>query len=484
MTQLTLQKLDCSSASLLFLRMIPYLRSLVLPVMVLSVLQGPSLLGLSYVIELPHGSLTTTYAGGNVAGIPLYEDVTSQFSDWEWNALFQTEIRAEIDPDNWTITFPLMKFTIDQPVSFSRTEYRTTGFGQSATFTITRRVQPFSVSFTWDETRELDQRYYDFPTWQVPATIGNADSIVVDYSIAGPTEEVSGTVVLTVPETCVFVNSFNSSSYGGDLRFVDYPDVMGIEFNGAYHYYSVLLQGATSVTRTVDGQEFNLDFSRLWIGPNSYGMKFQRSADSVLITTNASPVVGGTISGGGEQEVGQPTVLQANPSPGYVFAGWSVPYEDRPNPFVVEAATDLAVSGNFAPDLGDDDGDLLSNYDEIIIWETAPDIMDTDKDTLPDGIEVEFGLDPKVSNTGLLQYLREHAAELSLLPTAGTVQLMANGTLLTHGAPGTVVYQLERLGPDGEWEPVGEPLEWVSSEVENLLLMMKADFRLEADEEE
>ena len=48
----------------------------------------------------------------------------------------------------------------------------------------------------------------------------------------------------------------------------------------------------------------------------------------------------------------------------------------------------------------DVDSDGLSNADEVNIYHTNPDNSDTDGDTLSDGLEVQLGLDPLVSNIG------------------------------------------------------------------------------------
>ncbi|MCK5151989.1 MAG: hypothetical protein KAQ65_09115, partial [Candidatus Thorarchaeota archaeon] len=56
---------------------------------------------------------------------------------------------------------------------------------------------------------------------------------------------------------------------------------------------------------------------------------------------------------------------------------------------------DADQNNNGVPDLNDDfDGDGLSNADEVRVYKTSPFLADTDGDEIPDGYEVEVGLDP------------------------------------------------------------------------------------------
>ncbi|MHA1907527.1 MAG: M28 family peptidase [Candidatus Thorarchaeota archaeon] len=56
---------------------------------------------------------------------------------------------------------------------------------------------------------------------------------------------------------------------------------------------------------------------------------------------------------------------------------------------------DADQNNNGVPDLNDDfDGDGLSNADEVRVYKTSPFLADTDGDTIPDGYEVEVGLNP------------------------------------------------------------------------------------------
>ena len=70
--------------------------------------------------------------------------------------------------------------------------------------------------------------------------------------------------------------------------------------------------------------------------------------------------------------------LAATPSAGYLFTGWGGEWAGTDNPAVFEATADLSVEANFAKDLTDSDGDGLSNYDELVVYDTNVSSADTD----------------------------------------------------------------------------------------------------------
>ena len=68
-------------------------------------------------------------------------------------------------------------------------------------------------------------------------------------------------------------------------------------------------------------------------------------------------------------------VLSASRTLGYLFTGWSGDATGPTNPLTITVTSDLNITANFAQDTNDDDGDGLSNYEEIQIG-TNPESSD------------------------------------------------------------------------------------------------------------
>jgi uncharacterized repeat protein (TIGR02543 family) len=99
----------------------------------------------------------------------------------------------------------------------------------------------------------------------------------------------------------------------------------------------------------------------------------------------------GTVDGEGEYELGTTANLTASPDPGYLFTGWTDDASGSDNPLSVLMDSDKTIGATFEPDLDDDDGDGLTNYQEGAIYGTDPDLPDTDGDGLTDAYEVGIG---------------------------------------------------------------------------------------------
>ena len=94
-----------------------------------------------------------------------------------------------------------------------------------------------------------------------------------------------------------------------------------------------------------------------------------------------------------------------NPDPGYLFSGWEGDANGTQNPIIVYMDSDKNFSALFNGDSRDNDGDGISNHDEIVVYGTKIDDNDTDNDSLSDGVEInETGSDPKVSDLAVLNF--------------------------------------------------------------------------------
>jgi hypothetical protein len=134
------------------------------------------------------------------------------------------------------------------------------------------------------------------------------------------------------------------------------------------------------------------------------------------IYLSSLPESAGTLSGGGAFPNGNPITLSASPRPGYLFKEWNMGSRVsvmNPNQFTV--SEDLNITAHFEMDLGDDDADGLTNYQELATYGTAKDSNDTDNDGFSDSFEVEIGTNPLVSDSQLVDYISKNPTEFSLV---------------------------------------------------------------------
>ncbi|MEO1824367.1 MAG: hypothetical protein ABGZ31_01570, partial [Roseibacillus sp.] len=97
----------------------------------------------------------------------------------------------------------------------------------------------------------------------------------------------------------------------------------------------------------------------------------------------------GSISGAGIYPLGGSVTLEAVAEPGYLFLNWTGDASGDNNPLSLVMVANQTVGALFTPDLRDPDEDGLTNYDEIVIYETDPSNPDSDADGFNDGVEVD-----------------------------------------------------------------------------------------------
>jgi len=134
------------------------------------------------------------------------------------------------------------------------------------------------------------------------------------------------------------------------------------------------------------------------------------------IYLSSLPESAGTLSGGGAVPNGNPITLSASPRPGYLFKEWNMGSTVSViNPYQFTVSEDLNITAHFEMDLGDDDADGLTNYQELATYGTAKDSNDTDSDGFSDSFEVEIGTNPLVSDSQLVNYISENPTKFSLV---------------------------------------------------------------------
>jgi hypothetical protein len=115
-----------------------------------------------------------------------------------------------------------------------------------------------------------------------------------------------------------------------------------------------------------------------------------------LVVTNS---IEGTASGAGTYLSSTNATLTATPLQGYLFGSWSGDASGNSNPRALIMDADKTVGATFVEDARDPDNDGLTNYQEIIVYLTNPNIADTDSDGVNDGQEVSDATNPKVTDT-------------------------------------------------------------------------------------
>jgi hypothetical protein len=184
-----------------------------------------------------------------------------------------------------------------------------------------------------------------------------------------------------------------------------------------------------------------------------YSLGLQGEAVTAMkfnVALSSSPETGGTVSGSGLYSAGQQVTISATPKPGYVFTSWGGIFSAQPASFSYTVSADVTATASFGEDTADSDGDGLTNYEEIVIYQTLPNNPDTDGDEIPDGDEVDItGTNPKTSDALLVSFVRNNlstsqagAIALSPLqiernPTTGAISLK----LSLSGSPNQSTWQ-------------------------------------------
>lgn len=175
---------------------------------------------------------------------------------------------------------------------------------------------------------------------------------------------------------------------------------------------------ARNGNRVFDGM---LDEVAVWsrsLTPNEITEVFQRGQASLSLTADlaaagkafisletSDPVMGQTF-GTGLYDLNEEIEIEAFPNNGHVFSGWSPPFTGQPALFNYTVTASLGSTATFAQDLADPDDDGLSNYQEMVVYLTDPDLEDTDGDMIGDGDEIQTSLtNPLVSQLTAVNYI-------------------------------------------------------------------------------
>ena len=106
---------------------------------------------------------------------------------------------------------------------------------------------------------------------------------------------------------------------------------------------------------------------------------------------------------------GKNFVINAKPAyPGFKFVGWTGDMNTSSEWITMAVTKDLKFTANYESDLADDDEDGISNYQELVLYETDPTQRDSDNDGVWDFAELELGTDPNKSLSTFLEYAKHN----------------------------------------------------------------------------
>jgi hypothetical protein len=184
------------------------------------------------------------------------------------------------------------------------------------------------------------------------------------------------------------------------------------------------------------------------------------------VALSVSPTGSGTVSGSGLYNSAQEAHVLATPNHGYIFTSWDGDFDDRPASFSYLVTANATATATFDEDPADPDGDRLTNYEEIVIYQTLPNDPDSDGDEIPDGDEVDIThTNPKTSDALLVSFVRQNLSPdqagviaLSPLliernPTTGAISLKLS---LSGSADQTVWQAINLSQPSTSIVPAGD----------------------------
>ena len=151
-----------------------------------------------------------------------------------------------------------------------------------------------------------------------------------------------------------------------------------------------------------------------------------------------SPPSNGVITGAGSYQLGTAAVIEASPTPGYLFRGWTGDAAGTNNPLTLAMTADQSVGALFSEDEADPDEDGLTNYEEIVVYGTDPANADTDGDGFGDGQEKNEGSDPAEATSFPTRILTISPPSNGTISGAGSYQLGTAATLQANPNPGYI----------------------------------------------
>ena len=121
----------------------------------------------------------------------------------------------------------------------------------------------------------------------------------------------------------------------------------------------------------------------------------------------------GTVIGAGSYDLNATAQISATPAIGYLFNSWSGDFNSTEMEEQLIVDKNYSFVANFTKDLGDNDGDELTNYFELVEFGSDPNSADSDEDGFSDFEENKTGLNPNLANHNFRALWNEKINEAS-----------------------------------------------------------------------
>ena len=168
------------------------------------------------------------------------------------------------------------------------------------------------------------------------------------------------------------------------------------------------------------------------------GSIFEIPEGGFLLTVGSSP--------GGTTDPVDPVVffevvateVLALPLDGYVFESWTGDISSTNNPLVFTIDSDVTITANFGQDTADDDGDGLTNYQEIWVYGTDPNNKDTSGDGIWEGEAVAIGVNPLNDYSNFVGVVQSRPGGFGLFAESEIQDVRFGGLVIGADAEGQI----------------------------------------------
>jgi hypothetical protein len=235
--------------------------------------------------------------------------------------------------------------------------------------------------------------------------------------------------------------------------------------SGPFDYQWYLGQSGDTTKPLAGATDANLEIqpsatAAYWVRVgNALGQEDSATATvTVDYTLTSTAGIGGSITRSPnltQYSAGAVVTLTAAPSSGYLFDSWSGDASGSSNALQINMDRHRTITAQFVEDGNDDDEDGLSNFEELITYNTNPSVKDSSGDGLSDGEIVAIGLDPNYDYSSLVGLIDPQVESPRSIPTKIKI---VNGNVVL-----SLEIQLERSNDLTTWTQ--EPAEEISFEI-------------------